>query len=67
VTNCTQLPLEFPPLKRHKVEAEFSGGDVTSDGGVLLLRNVDRRLGLLESINVTVWRTTSISARINSS
>lgn len=51
MTNCTQLSLEFPPLKRHKVEAEFSGGDITSDGGVLLLRDIDRRLGLLESVS----------------
>ncbi len=51
MTNCTQLSLEFPPLKRHKVEAEFSGGDITSDGGVLLLRDIDRRLGLLKSVS----------------
>jgi len=51
VTNCTQESFEFPVVKRRKVEAEFSGGDITSDGGVLLLREADRRLGLLESIN----------------
>ena len=37
----------FPCLKRRKVEVDFSGGDVSSDGGVLLLRQVDRKLGLL--------------------
>ena len=26
---------------------DFSGGDVSSDGGILLLRQVDRKLGLL--------------------
>jgi hypothetical protein len=51
VTKCNQLSLEFPALKRRKVEAEFSGGDITSDGGVLLLRDIDRKLSLLESIN----------------
>jgi len=51
VTKCTQYSLEFQSLKRHKVEAGFSGGDITSDGGVLLLRDMDRRLGLLEAVN----------------
>jgi hypothetical protein len=32
------------------VEAEFTGGDVSSDGGVLLLRQVDRRLGLTAAV-----------------
>jgi hypothetical protein len=32
------------------VEASFQGGDITSDGGVLLLQQVDRRLGLTEAI-----------------
>jgi len=46
MTNCTGQLFEFPVCKRRKVEAEFSGGDVTSDGGILLLRQVDRLLGL---------------------
>jgi hypothetical protein len=38
--------VRFPSCKRRKVEAHFGGGAVSSDGGVLLLRQVDRRLGL---------------------
>jgi hypothetical protein len=49
VTNCTQPVLDFPALKRRKVQAEFSSGDITTDGGVLLLRQIDRRLGLLKA------------------
>lgn len=49
--NCTQQSFSFPPLKRRKIEAEFSGGDITSDGGVLLLREVDKKLGLLKAID----------------
>ena len=45
MTNCTQESFEFPVLKRRIVEANFQGGDITSDGGVLLLQQVDRRLG----------------------
>jgi len=42
--------IEFLPLKRRKVEAEFSGGEITSDAGVLLLRQADRQLGLLKQV-----------------
>lgn len=33
-------------LGRRVVEASFDGGDIVSDGSVLLLRQVDRRIGL---------------------
>jgi hypothetical protein len=51
VTECTQEVFEFPALQRRKVQTEFSGGDITSDGGVLLLREIDRHLGLLKSVD----------------
>lgn len=44
MTNCTQRIVEFPALNRKKIEASFSGGDITSDAGALLLRDVDRKL-----------------------
>jgi hypothetical protein len=50
VTECTQVAIEFPGFKRRRVEADFSGGAITSDGGVLFLRAVDRRLKLTESV-----------------
>ena len=43
--NPTQL--EFSSCQGRKVQADFNGGNVSSDGGVLLLREVDRRLDLL--------------------
>jgi hypothetical protein len=54
VTNCNQSLFEFPGVKRRKVQVEFSGGDITSDGGILLLREVDRRLGLTEAVNAVI-------------
>lgn len=54
MTNCTQAVFDFPALKRRKIQAEFSGGDITSDGGVLLLREIDRRLGLLQAVDVAI-------------
>ncbi len=48
--NCTQAAFDFPPLKRRRIEANFEGGDITGDGGVLLLRQVDQRLGLSAAV-----------------
>lgn len=36
----------FPACKSRKVEVDFEGGDISSDGGLLLVRQVDRHLGL---------------------
>ena len=38
-------------LRRQAVEVNFDGGTLTSDGGLVLLREVDRRLNLLPRIN----------------
>ena len=46
MTECTQESFDFPVCKRRRVEATFDGGDITSDAGVLLLQQADRRLGL---------------------
>jgi len=45
-TDCNDQPLLFQDLGRRKVVADFSGGTLSSDGGALLLREVDQRLGL---------------------
>jgi hypothetical protein len=49
--NCTQKELAFPSFDRRQIEANFAGGDVSSDGGVLLLRQADRRLGLVAALD----------------
>ena len=54
VTNCTQKSFQFPVCNRRRVEANFKGGDITSHGGVLLLQQVDRRLGLSEAVARTL-------------
>jgi hypothetical protein len=52
VTDCTAKSIEFPACKRCKVELQFCAGDVTSDGGVMLLREADHRMKLSERIAV---------------
>jgi len=35
--------LTFSPLSRRQIEADFSGDHITSDAGLLLLREVDKQ------------------------
>ena len=41
--------LDFGKLGRRVVEGRFDGGSMSSDGGVLLLGEVDRKLGLMDA------------------
>lgn len=43
-------PLLFDDLDSRAVQADFSGGDLSSDGGALLLRQIDRGLGISRSL-----------------
>lgn len=49
-TDCKNQPLLFQDLASRKVVADFSGGTLSSDGGVLLLRQVDQGLGLSRAL-----------------
>jgi hypothetical protein len=46
----TRLPFSLPTLCHKKITAAFDGGQISSDGGVLLLAGADRRLGLIETL-----------------
>jgi DDE family transposase len=46
----TSVPFDFPAVQRKKVFAAFDGGRLTSDGGVMLLAAVERRLGLADRL-----------------
>jgi hypothetical protein len=41
----------FSSLGWQKVQADFAGGTLTSDGGGLLLREADRQLGLIDALS----------------
>jgi hypothetical protein len=43
-------PLTFSSTKGRQVEADFTGGQVSSDGGLLLVREVDRKLDLIRRV-----------------
>ena len=50
MTECYQQIFGFQALGSRRVEADFSGGHLSSDGGVLLLRETDRHLGLCDKL-----------------
>ena len=45
-TECNTRQLEFQGVGRRGVVGKFDGGNITSDSGGLLLREVDERLGI---------------------
>ena len=51
MTERTRNPLSFSSLDRRRLDADFSGGALTSDAGALLLREADRRLGLIDALD----------------
>ena len=60
MTKCKQKPRSrkrpgLKRLRRHAVEVDFQGGSMTSDGGLLLLREVDRRIGLISRIDRIIF------------
>lgn len=49
-TECTAAQLEFHGLGRRAVVGQFDGGTISSDGGGLLLREVERRTHILQRL-----------------
>ena len=50
MSTIRQEKFEFAELAGRRVESDFSGGYLSSDGGVLLLRETDRSLGLTDKL-----------------
>src|SRR5512137_2276510 len=50
MTDTSILPFSFPAVARKIVTADFDGGRLTSDGGVMLLAMAERRLGVAERL-----------------
>jgi hypothetical protein len=44
------LPFSLPAVRRKKVSVAFDGGMLSSDGGVLLLRDIERRLEIADRL-----------------
>ncbi len=46
-TECNKNRYQFQPLGRKEITADFDGGTITSDGGGVLLREVEQRTNIL--------------------
>lgn len=53
MTFCTTKPIEYSRCHSRKVQANFGGGEITSDGGVMLLNQADKLINLTERIAAT--------------
>lgn len=50
-TECNAIAFDFQPLFTRQVTARFDGGWVSSDGGGVLLREVEARFGFIEKFS----------------
>ena len=51
MTNCNALSGIFQGSKGRKFDVNFSGGHISSDGGLLLLAELDKRVGITAGIS----------------
>jgi len=54
MTECNRQPMLFASVDRRQIVADFRGGDLTSDGGLPLLREVDRKIGLIDALDAAI-------------
>lgn len=50
MTECNSRKIQFLPSNSKKVEAEFTDKEITSDGGMLLLREINNTIELTKSV-----------------
>ena len=46
MTEATLLPFDLPAVCRKKLTVDFDGGNQSSDAGLLLLRQAERKVGI---------------------
>ena len=54
MSDCSPKQLCFPPLAGQTIRADFDGGALSSDFGALLLRGIDRQIGLTERLAAAI-------------
>jgi len=54
MTDCSPKQLCFPPVAGQTLRADFEGGALSSDFGALLLRGIDRQIGLTQRLAAAI-------------
>jgi DDE family transposase len=54
MSDCSPKQLCFPPIAGQTIRADFAGGALSSDFGALLLRGIDRQVGLTERLATAI-------------
>ncbi len=54
MSNSTIKQLCFPPSAGFTVRADFEGGGLSSDLGPMLLRSLDRQIGLTKRLSAAI-------------
>jgi hypothetical protein len=54
MADCSPKQLCFPPIVGQTIRADFEGGALSSDFGALLLRGIDRQVGLTERLATAI-------------
>src|SRR5499426_599924 len=57
MSDCSPKQLCFPPLAGQTIRADFDGGALSSDFGALLLRGIDRQIGLTARLAAAIHDT----------
>lgn len=47
MTDATSLPFDLPAVRSKKLIVDFNGGNQSSDGGMLLLRCAEKKIGVI--------------------
>lgn len=50
MSKCTTKEIKFGRVGRRQIEANFDGGQLSSEGGVMLLRQLDGKIGLTSAL-----------------
>jgi hypothetical protein len=54
MTEDTPLPFDLPAVHRKKITIDFNGGNQSSDAGLLLLREAERKLGVCQRLAAAI-------------
>ena len=66
MTDVIPLPFDLPSVERKKLTVDFGGGNQSSDAGLLLLRQAERKLGVCRRLADAISRLKEAVSEIKS-